>query len=160
MLPVSYTLDHYRRVGSQLLQPIVNSLILAGVATALCIAFGTVTAYASARGRMRARWALDPTIMLPFVLPGLVIGVAYLTAFNSGPIVLTGTALILVLAYFTRRVAFVFRTVATAIAQIDPEARRRVEDLRRRAGRRRCAACWCRLPRRPCCPARSWCFRR
>jgi len=120
MLPVSYTFDHYRRVGAQLVQPIVNSLILAGVATAVCIVFGTVTAYASARGRMRARWALDATIMLPFVLPGLVIGVAYLTAFNSGPLILTGTALILVLAYFTRRVAFVFRTVAAAIAQIDP----------------------------------------
>ena len=83
--------------------------------------FGTVTAYASARGRLRARWALDLTIMLPFVLPGLVVGVAYLTAFNSGPLVLTGTATILVLAYFTRRVAFVFRSVAAAIAQIDPK---------------------------------------
>lgn len=121
MLPVSYTLEHYRRVGSTLLDPIVNSLILAGAATALCVVFGTVTAYASARGRLRARWALDAMIMLPFVLPGLVIGVAYLTAFNSGPLVLTGTALILVLAYFTRRVAFVFRTVATAIGQIDPK---------------------------------------
>jgi iron(III) transport system permease protein len=59
--------------------------------------------------------------MLPFVLPGLVVGVAYLTAFNSGPLVLTGTAIILVLAYFTRRVAFVFRSVAAAIAQIDPK---------------------------------------
>ncbi len=124
MLPESYTLDHYRAVWSQLTSPIANSLILAGVATAVCIVFGTVTAYASARGRLRARWALDLTIMLPFVLPGLVVGVAYLTAFNSGWLVLTGTATILVLAYFTRRVAFVFRSVATAIAQIDP----RLED--------------------------------
>ena len=121
MLPTSYTFEHYRRVRALLMQPIVNSLILAGVATLVCIVFGTLTAYASARGRLRARWALDATIMLPFVLPGLVIGVAYLTAFNSGPLVLTGTALILVLAYFTRRVAFVFRTVAAAIAQIDPK---------------------------------------
>jgi iron(III) transport system permease protein len=121
MLPESYTLDHYRAVWSQLTRPIANSLILAGAATALCIAFGTATAYASARDRLRARWALDLTIMLPFVLPGLVVGVAYLTAFNSGPLVLTGTALIIVLAYFTRRVAFVFRAVATAIAQIDPK---------------------------------------
>lgn len=121
MLPESYTLEHYRRVGALLLQPIVNSVVLAGVATVMCIAFGTVTGYASARGRMRARWALDITIMLPFVLPGLVIGVAYLIAFNSGPLVLTGTALILVLAYFTRRVAFVFRTVTAAISQIDPK---------------------------------------
>ena len=121
MLPESYTFDHYRAVWSQLTSPIANSLILAGVATAVCIVFGTVTAYASARGRLRARWALDLTIILPFVLPGLVVGVAYLTAFNSGPLVLTGTAIIIVLAYFTRRVAFVFRSVSAAIAQIDPK---------------------------------------
>jgi len=121
MLPQSYTLDHYRSVWSQLTSPFVNSLVLAGVATAMCIVFGTVTAYAGARGRLSARWALDLTIMLPFVLPGLVVGVAYLTAFNSGPLVLTGTAIILVLAYFTRRVAFVFRSVGAAIAQIDPK---------------------------------------
>ena len=121
MLPESYTLAHYRAVWSQLTSPIVNSLILAGVATAVCIVFGTVTAYASARGRLRARWALDLTIMLPFVLPGLVVGVAYLTAFNSGPLVLTGTAIIIVLAYFTRRVAFIFRSVSAAITQIDPK---------------------------------------
>ena len=121
MLPTSYTWGHYERVAAQLVQPIINSLILSGIATVVCVVFGTLTAYASARGKMRARWALDATIMLPFVLPGLVIGVAYLTAFNSGPLILTGTALILVLAYFTRRVAFVFRTVAAAISQIDPK---------------------------------------
>lgn len=130
MLPVGYTLDHYRSVWSQVTSPIANSLILAGAATALCIVFGTVTAHAGARGRLRARWALDLTIMLPFVLPGLVVGVAYLTTFNSGPIVLTGTWIIIVLAYFTRRVAFVFRSVAAAIAQIDP----RLEDASKICG--------------------------
>ena len=130
MLPTSYSWAHYERVGGQLVQPIINSLILAGIATFICVVFGTLTAYTSARGKMRVRWALDATIMLPFVLPGLVIGVAYLTAFNSGPLILTGTALILVLAYFTRRVAFVFRTVASAISQIDP----RLEDASRICG--------------------------
>ena len=130
MLPTSYTWAHYERVGGQLVQPIINSLILAGIATFICVVFGTLTAYTSARGKMRVRWALDATIMLPFVLPGLVIGVAYLTAFNSGPLILTGTALILVLAYFTRRVAFVFRTVAAAISQIDPK----LEDASRICG--------------------------
>ena len=54
MLPTSYTWAHYQRVGAQLVQPIINSLVLAGIATAICIVFGTLTAYASARGRMRA----------------------------------------------------------------------------------------------------------
>jgi iron(III) transport system permease protein len=130
MLPESYTLDHYRRVWAQVTGPIVNSLILAGAATAICVVFGTVTAYAGARGRLRVRWALDLMIMLPFVLPGLVVGVAYLTTFNSGPLVLTGTGIIIVLAYFTRRVAFIFRSVATTIAQIDT----RLEDASKICG--------------------------
>ena len=58
--------------------------------------------------------------MVPFVLPGIVVGVAYLTTFNDGPLVLIGTATILVMAWFTRQVAFTFRAAATAIGQIDP----------------------------------------
>ncbi|MBI3452547.1 MAG: iron ABC transporter permease [Rhodospirillales bacterium] len=119
LLPTIYGFEHYRRVFGNLTQPIVNSLILSGAATAVCVVFGTVTAYAAMRGKIRARWALDLTIMLPFVLPGLVIGVAYLTAFNSGWLVLTGTGTIIVLAYFTRRVAFIFRSVTAAVGQVD-----------------------------------------
>ncbi|MBI3707980.1 MAG: iron ABC transporter permease [Proteobacteria bacterium] len=119
LLPTIYGLDHYRRVMANLTQPIVNSLILAGAATAVCIVFGTVTAYATIRGKVFAKWALDLTIMLPFVLPGLVVGVAYLIAFNSGWLILTGTGLIIVLAYFTRRVAFIFRSVSAAVSQVD-----------------------------------------
>jgi len=54
-----------------------------------------------------------------FVLPGLVIGVAYLVAFNDGWLVLTGSGSIVVLAYFTRRVAFIFRSASASIAQVD-----------------------------------------
>ena len=119
LLPSVYGFEHYRRIYANLVQPIINSLLLSGAATAVCIVFGTVSAYAAIRGKVKARWALDLTIMLPFVLPGLVVGVAYLTAFNSGWLVLTGTGAIIVLAYFTRRVAFIFRSVSAAISQID-----------------------------------------
>ena len=61
----------------------------------------------------------DMTIMLPFVLPGIVTGVAFLTTFNSGLIVLTGTATIIVFAYFVRRIAYMFRAVIAAINQVD-----------------------------------------
>ncbi|MGQ0662679.1 MAG: ABC transporter permease [Pseudomonadota bacterium] len=119
LLPTVYGLEHYRRVVFYLTQPIVNSVVLSAGATALCVVFGTVTAYATVRGKVFAKWSLDLTIMLPFVLPGLVVGVAYLTAFNSGWLVLTGTGIIVVLAYFTRRVAFIFRSVSAAVAQVD-----------------------------------------
>ena len=81
--------------------------------------FGILAAYAVARERIAGKWTIDMTIMLPFVLPGIVTGVAYLTTFNSGLIVLTGTGTILVLAYFVRRIAYMYRAVAAAVGQID-----------------------------------------
>ncbi|MCC7049929.1 MAG: iron ABC transporter permease [Alphaproteobacteria bacterium] len=124
LLPSVYGLENYRRIADELAGPAFNSIVLAGTATAVCLVFGAVTAHAAARGRIPGRWAVDLIIMVPFVLPGLVIGVAYLAAFNQPPLVLTGSATILVLAYFTRRVAFVYRSANAAILQLD----RRLEE--------------------------------
>ncbi|MCO5066330.1 MAG: iron ABC transporter permease [Rhizobiaceae bacterium] len=121
LLPSEYGLANYRAVWADALSSMTNSIILSGIATLACVVFGSITAYAMARGRAVSKWAVDLTIMLPFVLPGLVVGVAYLAAFNSRPLLLTGTVTILVLAYFTRRVAFVFRSAVTAVGQIDPK---------------------------------------
>jgi iron(III) transport system permease protein len=121
LLPSAYGLDNYRRVMREALPAIWNSVALSGAATVTCLIFGTIMAYAMVKGRAAAKWAIDLTIMLPFVLPGLVVGVAYLSAFNDPPFVLTGTAAIIVLAYFTRRVAFIFRSATAAIGQIDPK---------------------------------------
>jgi iron(III) transport system permease protein len=58
--------------------------------------------------------------MLPFILPGIVTGVALLVTFNTGPVVLTGTAAILVIGYFVRRIAYIYRAVVASVAQVDP----------------------------------------
>ena len=120
LLPSAYGFDNYRAVAAEALATMINSAILAGAATAVCLVFGTLAAYAMLRSRAVAKWAIDLTVMVPFVLPGIVVGVAYLATFNDGPLVLTGTATILIMAWFTRRVAFTFRAAATAIGQIDP----------------------------------------
>ena len=120
LLPSAYGFDNYRDVAAEALVTMGNSVIVAGAATLVCVVFGTLAAYSMLRGRAAARWAIDLTVMVPFVLPGIVVGVAYLATFNDGPLVLTGTATILVMAYFTRRVAFIFRAAVSAIGQIDP----------------------------------------
>ena len=119
VLPTVYGLGNYIEVFSDSLRPIINSVILAGGATILCTVFGVLAAYTAQRRHFRGKWAIDITIMLPFVLPGIVTGVAFLTTFNSGYIILTGTAAILVLAYFIRRLAYTFRSISAAIAQLD-----------------------------------------
>jgi iron(III) transport system permease protein len=120
LFPTQYGFGNYVTIWPTLRQVITNSVLLAGAATLLTVLFGTLTAYTSVRHKFRGKWALDLTIMLPFVLPGIITGVSFLLAFNSGPLAMTGTALILILAYFVRRVAYVFRTVSASISQVDP----------------------------------------
>jgi len=119
LLPTVYGFGNYKRLMGDLGVPIMNSLLLAGLATLMCIVFGTVAAYTASRRGFFAKWSLDLTIMLPFVLPGIVTGVAYLTTFNTGILVLTGTGTIIVLAYFIRRIAYIFRSVTASVGQLD-----------------------------------------
>ncbi len=119
LFPTAYGFGNYITTWEETTTPIINSLILSSAATLMCVVFGTLAAYTAVRKRFKGKWALDMTIMLPFVLPGIVTGVAYLTTFNSGLIVLTGTATILILAYFVRRIAYMYRAVAAAVGQID-----------------------------------------
>ena len=119
LLPTQYGFANYLTVWEETSRPIFNSLILASAATLMCVVFGSLAAYTSVRRKFFGKWALDLTIMLPFIIPGIVTGVAFLTTFNTGPLVLAGTAMIIVLAYFTRRIAYIFRSVSASIAQID-----------------------------------------
>ena len=119
LLPTAYGIANYLTVWEESRRPIINSLILASAATIMCVVFGSLAAYTQVRRRFYGKWALDLTIMLPFVIPGIVTGVAFLTSFNTGLVVLTGTAMIIVLAYFTRRIAYIFRSVSASIAQVD-----------------------------------------
>ena len=121
VFPTVYGFNNYVRAASSMYQAVENSFLLAGLATAMAVVFGALLAYTSARGRFVGKWALDLTVMLPFVLPGVVTGVAFLATFNDDPLFLTGSGAILVLAYFTRRIAYVFRASSSSIAQIDPK---------------------------------------
>jgi iron(III) transport system permease protein len=119
LLPTQYGLANYRHILGNVTQPILNSITLAGIATVMALVFGLITAYVSLRKRFAGRWLIDLTVMLPFVLPGIVTGVAYLTTFNTGWLAMTGTAAILVFAYFVRRLAYAFRSISAAIGQVD-----------------------------------------
>jgi iron(III) transport system permease protein len=117
--PTQYGWGNYQYVFSRVVEPLQNSLILAAVATVACVIFGTLTGYVAERKKFVGKWALDLTIMLPFILPGIVTGVALLVTYNSGPVALTGTAAIIVIGYFVRRIAYIYRSVVAAVTQID-----------------------------------------
>ena len=118
--PTKFSFDNYERIFRTAGGSLVNSLILSVAATVVASVVGTLLGYINVRRGMRFRWILDLTIMLPFILPGIIVGVAILTGFSSGILVLSGTWLILVVGYFIRRMPYIFRSTTASLTQIDP----------------------------------------
>ena len=67
-----------------------------------------------------ATGALDALLMVPYVVPGIVMGIAFITRFNDPPLALTGTGLIIIMAVFIRRLPYSARSVAAALKQVGP----------------------------------------
>jgi iron(III) transport system permease protein len=100
-------------------RPILNSFFLATAATLIGIVFGLAVSYLVVRRRGAVTYLLDMLIILPLIVAGTVLGIALAATYNKGMIVLTGTWMILVLAYFIRKVPFSIKTTSSVLQQID-----------------------------------------
>ena len=118
-LPSGFTLENYKIITQIASKTIKNSFFLATSASLLTALIGTLAAYITERRRPKGAMLIDFTIMTPFVLPGIVVSVALLSAFSSGPINISGTFLILIISFMVRRTPYVFRSVAASLTQLD-----------------------------------------
>lgn len=89
------------------------------VSAPITAAFGLLTAYLLARQRFRGRAAFEFSTLLSFAVPGTVVGIAYLLAFNAPPFDLIGTGAVLVLCFVFRNMPVGVRSGLAALAQID-----------------------------------------
>lgn len=115
----AFTLRHYRQLLRDGLDALTSTLILAGVSAPLTAVVGILTAYLVVRHRFPGRGALEFTSMLSFAVPGTVIGIGYILAFNQPPLLLTGGAAILVISFIFRNMPVGIRSGIAALAQID-----------------------------------------
>jgi iron(III) transport system permease protein len=99
---------------------IVNSLWLAAGAATLAMAVGLLVAYLDLRTAFVGRRALDYLSVVPLGLPGIVLSVGLIQAWIRPPLVLYGTAWILLIAYVARFVPFAVRSANTSLRQVDP----------------------------------------
>ncbi len=98
--------------------PILNSLKFAALATVAGMLFAVLASYLIVKKRTVATQALDYLVVLPLTISGTVLGIALVQAFNSGPVVLTGTALIMVVTYAVRRLPFAIRSASSSLYNI------------------------------------------
>ncbi len=97
-----------------------TTIEVAVIAAPLTTLVGLGAAYVIARHRFAGRRAFEFLTMVSFAIPGTVIGVAYVVAFNVAPLELTGGMAILVLCFVFRNMPVGVRAGVAALAQIDP----------------------------------------
>lgn len=115
-----FALQSYERILFNLGDVVRNSLTFSATAVVMIVIVGTIVGVLVARRTSLNTSLLDGAFMIPYVMPGIVIGIAYIAAFNTGPLVLTGTAAIIVLSIFIRRLPYTVRTTSSALRQISP----------------------------------------
>jgi iron(III) transport system permease protein len=96
-----------------------TTIQVATVAAPLTAIVGLLSAYVITRHRFVGRRAFEFLTMVSFAIPGTVIGVSYIVAFNVAPLELTGGMAILVLCFVFRNMPVGVRAGVAALAQID-----------------------------------------
>ena len=96
-----------------------TTIQIATIAAPLTAAVGLITAYLLTRQSFRGKNAFEFGTMLSFAIPGTVIGVSYILAFNVPPIELTGTGAILVISFIFRNMPVGVRAGIASMSQLD-----------------------------------------
>ncbi|MGB2106669.1 MAG: ABC transporter permease [Candidatus Puniceispirillum sp.] len=96
-----------------------TTLTIALIAAPLTAAMGLIIAYLLARHNFAGKNIFEFGTMLSFAIPGTVIGVSYILAFNVPPIEITGTGIILVVSFIFRNMPVGLRSGVAAMSQLD-----------------------------------------
>lgn len=115
-----FSLDSYRAILGKLSTNIRNTFTFSTLAIICMMVIGLLLAYIIVRRRGKIANLLDTLVMFPYVIPGSVLGISLVLAFNKKPIVLTGTVLIIVVSYTIRKLPFTLRSSISTLYQIDP----------------------------------------
>ena len=124
------TLEHYARAfsvsfenGFQWTGVAWNSfwttMIIALIAAPLTAAVGLLTGWLISRQKFPGKGVFEFALMMSFAIPGTVIGISYIMAFNLPPVQMTGSALILIVCFIFRNMPVGVRGSVAAMAQLD-----------------------------------------
>ena len=114
-----FSLDSYREVLFRVPKAITNTYTYSSIAIVLMIVIGMLTAYLLVRRKSKITAIIDSVLMIPYVMPGTVLGISLIIAFNKPPLILTGTWIILVISYIVRKVPYTIRSSTAILYQID-----------------------------------------
>jgi len=112
--------DSYTRIFRTLGTAIRNTYVYGLIAVGIILFAALLLSYLTVRRKNWLTSILDTVAMLPFVIPGSVIGIILILAFNTRPILLVGTSYIMILAFVIRRLPYTLRSSSAILHQINP----------------------------------------
>lgn len=108
----------YQRVLSDSPEAIFNSFRFALAAVVMIAIFSGLISYLIVRRENAVSGFIDVLMMVPYLVPGVVMAIGYVTTFRTGWFDLTGTGLIIIMLLFIRRLPYGVRSTTTNLRQI------------------------------------------
>ncbi|MBU0927367.1 MAG: ABC transporter permease subunit [Spirochaetes bacterium] len=125
----SFTLSNIGEALSRGKDAIRSTLSLAVMATPIAGLIAMASAMIFVRKTFAGKRVLEAVMMTPFAIPGTLLGIAYILAFNKTPFLLVGTGAIIVINYIVRELPVGIEGGVASLRQIDPSIEEAARDL-------------------------------
>ena len=114
-----YNFSNYAQAAKKLMgRSIKNTAVMGIIALAVIIVIAVLIAYLVVRRSSALNNTIDTISMLPYIMPGSVVGLGLLMAFGAKPLALTGTFAIMVISFVIRRLPYTIRSATATLMQI------------------------------------------
>ncbi|MEA5048966.1 MAG: iron ABC transporter permease [Eubacteriales bacterium] len=113
-------LSNYQAMMKRLSTNITNTYVFSIVAIVFIVIVGILASYILVRKKGKVSSLIDSLIMFPYVIPGSVLGIGLIIAFNRKPVILVGTAAIMIISYVIRKLPYTVRSGSAFLYQMDP----------------------------------------
>ena len=118
MFKPGFSLNSYKQVFTTMNGMVKNTIVICGGALLIILVMSILISYLVVRRHNLLNNIIDTFSMIPYIIPGSVIGIALIVSFNSGWLVLTGTAMIMVISMCIRRMPYTIRSSVAVLQQI------------------------------------------
>ena len=114
-----YSLDSYKSAFSRGAGGAIKNTLFIGVtAVVLVLVLAVLVSYLVVRRKSFKSHLIDTISMIPYIIPGSVVGIALITSFNVKPLILTGTTAIIIISMIIRRIPYTIRSSVAILGQI------------------------------------------
>ncbi len=125
----SFTLENWSEALQRGKDAIIDTTTLATITMPIAGIIAMIAAMVIVRKKFRGKRIMEILLMTPFAIPGTLIGISFILAFNKPPLILVGTAAIIIINYVVRELPVGIEGGVATLRQIDPAIEEAAQDL-------------------------------